>query len=133
MRLSNRHPIIIEVQDKRLPAVKGALKQTKVCARLAGAFGQKSGEGMMNQISITWGHFPDTEIFTVTARGLTHAQLRHYAQQVGYLDFQDDDSEPVLLGATHGQKEALLCILEGAGYEIERIENVGAFSIGNYP
>lgn len=82
----------------------------------------------MNQISIAWGHFPDAEIYTALVRGLTHAQLRYYAQPCAFIEFQDEVSEPVFLGSSRDQKDALICELEAAGYEIEDIKIVSAFA-----
>lgn len=73
----------------------------------------------LNQISLVWSRYPDSQILSVSAHGLTHAQLRHYARQVGFLDFQDDDDEPVIIG-TVAQRDDLFCVLESAGYEIEQ-------------
>ena len=52
---------------------------------------------MLNQISLTWIHYPRSEILAVTAGGLSHAQLRHYAVQSGFHDFQDGEGEPILI------------------------------------
>ncbi|TPM33554.1 hypothetical protein FJ955_02050 [Mesorhizobium sp. B2-2-2] len=73
----------------------------------------------LNQISLVWSRYPDSQILSVQARGLTHAQLRHYARQVGFLDFQDDDGLAVVIG-TIAQRDDLFCVLESAGYEIEQ-------------
>jgi hypothetical protein len=72
---------------------------------------------MLNQIAITWVHYPRSEIFAVRPHGLTHAQLRHYAVQAGFHDFQDDDGNPLLIGARSARGD-LICLLESAGYEI---------------
>ena len=72
---------------------------------------------MLNQISLTWIHYPRSEILAVTAGGLSHAQLRHYAVQSGFHDFQDGEGEPILIAARSSKSE-LVCILESAGYEI---------------
>jgi hypothetical protein len=80
----------------------------------------------MNQISITYAHFPDAEIFTATARGLTHQQFRHYALPCGFLEFQDEVSRPLLLGSSRDQKSALRTMLETAGFEITGVEFVCA-------
>lgn len=72
----------------------------------------------MNQISLAWGHYPDAELFIVVPDGITHAQLRHYARGLGFLDFQNRDGSPLLCGYSLDQKDALRCALETSGYEI---------------
>ncbi|PRD44383.1 hypothetical protein C5748_07330 [Phyllobacterium phragmitis] len=71
----------------------------------------------MNQVWLMWRSHPGAEILSVEAGGLSRAQLRHYARQAGFLDFRDDDGDPVIVG-THAQRNGLRCALEAAGYEI---------------
>ena len=76
----------------------------------------------MNQIRLAWERFPDSPLVAVEADGMSHAQLRHYAQQVGFVSFQDDDGFPQLI-ATGEQRDELRAILESAGYDIcEEVE-----------
>lgn len=72
----------------------------------------------MNQISLAYGHYPDSEIFIVVPTGITLAQLRHYAHGCGFLDFQNDDGLALLCGSSRDQKKALRHTLEAAGYQL---------------
>lgn len=73
----------------------------------------------MNQISLHWTHARSTPLYTLEARGLSHAQLRYYAQRVGFQSYTDDEDYLILIGAGAELKLDLLCLLESAGYEVE--------------
>ncbi len=71
----------------------------------------------MNQIRLEWTRFPDSTLVAVEADGMGHAQLRHYAQRVGFVGLVDDEDNPVIIG-TGAQRDGLRSILESAGYDI---------------
>lgn len=73
----------------------------------------------MNRISLIWTHAHSAALFTVRSHGLSHAQLRHYAEQVGFQSYMNDDLDPVIVGAGSASKSDLLCLLEFAGYEVD--------------
>ncbi|MBU1316218.1 MAG: hypothetical protein KJ947_10385 [Alphaproteobacteria bacterium] len=85
----------------------------------------------MTQISLAWGHYPDTETFIVIPSGITQPQLQYYAHQCGFLDFQNEDGLPLLCGSSRDQKDALRCTVEAAGYELaeERIFSAIPFDL----
>jgi hypothetical protein len=75
---------------------------------------------MLNQISLVWRRYADSPILSVDARGLTRQELRHYAQQVGFIAFSGGDGQPALVG-NQGRCAALVRILETEGYEVEEV------------
>ena len=76
----------------------------------------------MDQISLAWERYPDSEIFSVTADGLSEAQLEFYAHQVGFLAYQHMSGFTVLFGYVKSQRDALRDVLEAAGYQVDHAE-----------
>ncbi len=73
----------------------------------------------MNRISLIYTHTNSAVLFTVHGRGLSHAQLRHYAEKARFHSYMNDDLDPVIVGAGAASKSDLLCLLESAGYEVD--------------
>lgn len=75
---------------------------------------------MLNQITLRWNRRSDTPILSVDTDDLPRSTLRHYARRAGFIEHAADNGAPVFL-ATAEQREALLCLLESAGYDIDEV------------
>ncbi|TPL45330.1 hypothetical protein [Mesorhizobium sp. B2-4-6] len=69
-------------------------------------------------ICLQWQRLPGSPLLAVRADGVADAQVRHYGRRAGLHRVAIDDEIPAMVGTTE-QRDALLCELENAGYEIE--------------
>ncbi len=69
-------------------------------------------------IRLRWQRLHGSPLLAVQADGLAAAQLRHYGRRAGLRGFTIDGSAEAMVGTVE-QRDALLCELESAGYEIQ--------------
>jgi hypothetical protein len=69
-------------------------------------------------IRLRWQRLHGSPLLAVQADGLAAAQLRHYGRRAGLRGFTVDDDAGAMVGTVE-QRDALLCELESAGYDIE--------------
>lgn len=69
-------------------------------------------------ICLHWQRLHGSPLLAVQADGLAAAQLRHYGRRAGLRGVTIGEDVPAMVGTVE-QRDALLCELESAGYEIE--------------